>query len=718
MIKNILITLFLGLFSHTILAQNTLQVKVISKEFKEPIFGANVFIKGTNIGSTTDFDGLANIKNIKGGLQTIVVSYIGFETVSKKISFPRTNNLLVIELHENKESLDAIVIQSTRSKRSIAKIPTRIEVVGAEELGEKTAMNSANIAMVLRESTGIQMQQTSANSANQSIRIQGLDGRFTQLLKDGFPLFGGFSSGLSIMQIPPLDLQQIEIIKGSSSTLYGGGAIAGLVNLVSKKPKDQQELNIMFDYTSRNGKTANAFYSNKFNKFGLTLYTSANFQNIVDVNNDHFSDIPKVKSFSIHPSLFYYPNENETWRLSLNSSIENRIGGDVSVINGKPSVAHRFFEENKSERYATQLSYNNNISENKSFRFKNSLSYFKRHLLLPDFQFLGTQFATFTEATYNLYSEKLDWVFGGNIISENFKEEDKAILDRSYSKFTVGGFAQNTWKFTDNITLESGLRTDYNNNYGTFILPRTSLFIEFNDAVSSRIGGGLGYKIPTIFTEAAELRSYENVLPINANNFKAETSIGFNADINYKTNIFNDYVSLSFNQLFFYTKLENSLILKQKEAVYEFVNANKPLNSVGFETNLKLKYKDFVLFTNYAFNDVIMENHQKALTPKHSFGGVLMYEVHDAWRIGYEAYYKSAQFRNDNTKTPNYWTMGFMAIKTFKNISLYANFENFTDTKQQNYQSMILPPHNNPTFTDIWAPTDGFIFNTGILIKL
>ena len=95
-----------------------------------------------------------------------------------------------------------------------------------------------------------------------------------------------------------------------------------------------------------------------------------------------------------------------------------------------------------------------------------------------------------------------------------------------------------------------------------------------------------------------------------------------------------------------------------------------------------------------------------------------MYEVHDKWRIGYEAYYKSSQLRNDLIATPNYWTMGFMIMRTFGKISLYANFENFTDAKQQNYQSMIIPPHNNPTFTDIWAPTDGFIFNTGILIKL
>lgn len=718
MIKNILMILFIGLFSNTLLAQNKVQVKVISKETKEIIFGANVFVKNTKLGNTTDFDGLTTISNIKNGTQILLISYVGFKTVERKLVFPRNNSIVIIELDEDAETLETIVIQSTRSKRSIAKIPTRIEVVGAEELGEKAIMNSANIAMVLRESTGIQMQQTSANSANQSIRIQGLDGRFTQLLKDGFPLFGGFSSGLSIMQIPPLDLQQVEIIKGSSSTLYGGGAIAGLVNLVSKTPKTVQELDFMVDATSRNGKTVNVFYSKRQHKFGVTFYTSGNLQKATDVNADHFSDIPKVKSFSINPSFFYYPNEQETWRLSLNTSIENRIGGDVAVINGNSNLDHSFFEENKSERFATQITYNKNISENKTFNFKNSISYFKRDLILPSYQFLGKQFATFTEATYNVFSDRSEWIFGGNIITEKFTEDPTTSIDRSYTQNTFGGFAQNSYQFKEHITLESGLRTDYTSNYGVFMLPRASLFIEYTNEISSRIGGGLGYKIPTIFTEDAELRSYKNVLPIDSANFKAETSIGFNADVNYKTKIINDQVSLSFNQLFFYTQLKNSLILAQQGNDYQFINAGKTLNSIGFETNLKLKYSDFTLFTNYAFNDVKMDANQKSLTPKHSFGGVLMYEVEDNWRIGYEAYYKSSQLRTDLTETPNYWTMGFMVMKTFDKLTLYANFENFTDTKQQNYQSMIDAPHDNPSFTDIWAPTDGYIFNTGILLKL
>ena len=354
----------------------------------------------------------------------------------------------------------------------------------------------------------------------------------------------------------------------------------------------------------------------------------------------------------------------------------------------------------------------------KTINVKTSLSYFKRDLILPNYQFKGNQLVSFTEASFNTYKDGFDWVLGANLITEKFTEKPTSNIDRSYNQITYGAFAQNNWNINEKTILESGVRTDFTNNYGMFFLPKVSVFYKFNESFTSRIGGGLGYKVPTIFTEDSELRAFKNVLNIDPDNFKAETSIGFNLDFDYKTRILNDAVSLTFNQLFFFTSLKNTIVLAQNGSTYEFQNSNRKLNSYGFETNLKFKYKNLMLFTNYAFNNVKIGGKQKVLTPKHSLGGVLMYEVHGKWRIGYEAYYKSSQFRTDFTETPNYWTMGIMAMRTFDKISLYANFENFTDTKQSNYQPMVTAPHTDPTFTDIWAPTDGFVFNAGILIKL
>src|SRR6201989_1492470 len=184
--------------------------------------------------------------------------------------------LILMQAKEEGDELEAVVVSATRSSRTIANIPTRVEVISGEELDEKSNMKPGDIRMMLAESTGIQTQQTSATSGNSSIRIQGLDGKYTQIIRDGFPLYSGFSGGLGLMQIAPLDLKQIEVIKGSSSTLYGGGAIAGLVNLVSKTPTAKKELSFLANGTSAGGLDLSSFYSQKFNKVGLTVFGSFN----------------------------------------------------------------------------------------------------------------------------------------------------------------------------------------------------------------------------------------------------------------------------------------------------------------------------------------------------------------------------------------------------------------------------------------------------------
>ena len=113
---------------------------------------------------------------------------------------------------EKEEEIEEVILKSTRTSRTIANTPTRVETIELEEIDEKANMRPSNVAMILHESTGIAVQQTSATSGNSSIRIQCLDGRYTQILKDGFPSFGNFANGLSILEIPPIDLKQVEII--------------------------------------------------------------------------------------------------------------------------------------------------------------------------------------------------------------------------------------------------------------------------------------------------------------------------------------------------------------------------------------------------------------------------------------------------------------------------------------------------------------------------
>ncbi|WP_299009821.1 TonB-dependent receptor [uncultured Tenacibaculum sp.] len=718
--KNIFLnTLFLFVSIITFAQTSDISISVKDAETNEPLLGATVYFEELEKGAVTDFDGIATFTEIPNGNHIIKISYIGFKTIETTIDVG-TKKEFAFKLESGGNELDEVVIQSSRSTRTVRKIPTRIEFIGAEELSEKAVMNPTNISMVLRESTGIQMQQTSLSSANTNIRIQGLDGRYTQLLRDGFPLYGGFSSGLSILQIPPLDLKQFEIIKGSSSTLYGGGAIGGLINMVSKTPDEEPTLDIMLTQTQALGSTANVFYSKRNEKFGVSLYGSGHYQKAYDPDDDGFSNLPQTTSISFNPKFFYYPSEKTTFWFGLNGTYDDRIGGDITKIESGENGIHQYTEENLSKRLSSQVVYETQLDSVSSLNIKNSISFFDRELTIPDFTFDGKQTNTFTEINYQKSANKTDWIFGANLYTSDFDENDNATLQRDQTDITYGAFVNNIYDISDNWILETGLRADYNTDFGFFPLPRVSLLYKYDSGFSSRIGGGLGYKIPDIFTEEAEFINFENVLGIDKSSLNAERSYGVNLDFNYQTRLF-ETVGFSINQLFYVTAINDALLLNSTEnGFFQFENATDEILSKGAETNIKFTYKDFRWFLNYALIDTKLNylagNPQKPLTAKHNAGSVLMYES-EKWRIGYETFYTGKQFLSNGTETTDFVTMGLLLMRNFKFGSAFVNFENFTDRRQSRFSPLVLPPHDNPEFSEIYAPTDGFIFSVGVIIK-
>ena len=189
-------------------SQNTFKAIVKDSLTQEPVIGATAVLKGSKNGAATNLQGELSISNIPNGLHTIIISSIGYSTLEKEFNFP-VNFEPTIFLASSADQLEELIVEGTRSNKSIANIPTRVEVL-TEEIDEASTMDPSKIAHLITHSTGIQVQQTSATSNTANVRIQGLDGRYTQILKDGFPLYGGFSGSLSIMQIPPLDLRQVE----------------------------------------------------------------------------------------------------------------------------------------------------------------------------------------------------------------------------------------------------------------------------------------------------------------------------------------------------------------------------------------------------------------------------------------------------------------------------------------------------------------------------
>jgi outer membrane receptor for ferrienterochelin and colicins len=709
--------------------QTSLRVIIQDAETGKPLIGATAVLAPGSIGAVADTFGRLVLMVPTAGRYALTSSFVGYQTKTDSLTLPGNNSLVVQLVASEGEELEEVIVSSTRSNRSIDDIPTRIEAITGEELDEKSNMRPGDIRMQLNESTGIQVQQTSPVSANANIRIQGLDGRYTQILQDGLPLYSGFAAGLSILQIPPLNLRQVEVIKGSASTLYGGGAIAGLVNLITKRPTADRELSFMLNGTTARGLDLSGFWGQKWEKVGVTMFAARNTQREYDPGKTGFSALPNYERYTVNPRLYFYLNPTATLTVGAMGNWENRIGGDMQVLDDRTDNAHQYFERNRSDRIASQLQFDKRF-ERSVLTLKNSVSYFNRVITQPDYRFAGHQVASFTEASYTHTGTRSEWIGGGNLWTEQFTE-DGARQGRNYQYVTVGAFAQNNYTVRPWLTLETGLRGDYHNRFGFFALPRVSVLFKLSDKLTSRLGGGLGYKAPTIFTEDAESVAFRNVRPIDPATAQAETSIGGNFDVNYRTTLF-DVIDVSINQLFFYTKLDQALVLDipaiittgPSSTVYQFGNANGPIDSRGLETNLRLGYEAFKLYAGYSLVDTRRRysgtefNSAIPLTAKHRVNLVAVYELEGKFRLGLEAYYIGPKPLSTGETSRSYWLMGVMGERRWKHFSVFVNFENILNIRQDRYQTVILPPVYQPSFREVWAPLEGFVANGGLKLFL
>jgi outer membrane receptor for ferrienterochelin and colicins len=701
-------------------AQNSVQFILADAKSKESLIGATVLMVGKNNGATTDEKGIVHFKNIPNGNLLFEFSYVGYEKQTKTFDFPSENGKTIeILLNENMEDLEEIVVTTSRSSRTIANTPTRIEAISLEEIDEKSNMRPSNVSMLLHESTGIQVQQTSATSANSSIRIQGLDGRYTQLLKDGFANFGGFASGLSILDLPPLDLRQVEIIKGPASTLYGGGAIAGVVNFITKEPTDKREINLLWNQSLIGASDFGTFVSGKQGKIGYTFLGTANYHKAFDVDKDDFTEIPKTLAFTFAPKIWFYLNDKNTLSISNQTITQNRQGGDVNVIKNNGSAGHPFFETNKSIRNFTAIEFQSQVAVNKRLVAKQSFSIFNRAIDIPNYRFGGIQYNAYSDVSLTQKFTKHALITGANLVYDRFNENQSLSLQkRDFNLATVGIYIQDTWDATEKLAFENGLRVDYTGRFGAFALPRISALYKWNSAWSTRLSTGLGYKTPTMFTEQTESLAYQNVQNIS-DNLKAEKSIGGTFDINYKTHI-SDLI-IAVNQMFYYTEINKPLILQENLTHSFFVNADKSVQSKGFETNVKFILDPFKFFVGFTYTDAkgryLADNQTLPLIPKNKLNMTLMYEVHKNIKAGLEGYYSSGQQLSNKTTSPDFWELGFFIEKTFGKMAVYLNAENFTDTRQSRFKNVNEGTHTVPKFGEIWTHTEGRVFSGGIKYK-
>lgn len=200
------------------------------------------------------------------------------------------------------EEEEEIVVQATRLGRSVDSEAIRVEVVSREEIEEKILMTPGNISTLVAETPGVRVQSTSASLGASNVRMQGMPGRYTQILSDGLPLYGGQASSIGLMQIPPTDLGQVEVIKGSASALYGASALGEAINLVSRRPKPDANYELLINATSRGGQDITVYADGPASdQLGLSLTGGYHRQDRKDLDGDGWIDIAGYERKTLRP---------------------------------------------------------------------------------------------------------------------------------------------------------------------------------------------------------------------------------------------------------------------------------------------------------------------------------------------------------------------------------------------------------------------------------
>ncbi len=625
--------------------------------------------------------------------------------------------------HEHEHEVEIIQVNSTRSGRTVDSEPIRVEVINQEELTEKAIMRPGNISMLVAETGGVRVQTTSPALGSANIRLQGLYGRYTQLLNDGLPLYGGQAASIGLLQIPPTDLARVEIIKGSASSLYGGSAMGGVINLISRAPGDEFEAELLLNSTSRDGQDLTTYLASPLNNSsGVSMTAGAHHQAEQDFDNDGWIDMAGYERYTLRPRLFWESDNGARVYATVGAMTENRDGG--TRTNLLLSDGFDFQQNQDSERFDMGLTATGPLADTLTWNVRTS-AMTQQH---------AKQFGITTEddrhesylleSSISGYTVDMQWVVGAALQSERFESEDFPMFDFDYT--APGIFGQVDYDFSDNLSSSVSARLDDHSEFGQQLSPRVS-FLYRPALWTIRASYGQGYFAPTPFVEEIEAAGLSRLSPLsNIQEERAETA---SLDIGYQIDKLETKLTLFSSKVDGVTELVafSAQNIGELDRV-RLVNAEGESRIYGSEVLLRYKWNDFKVTASYLFLDATeyeqnTQSRQKlALTPKHSAGLVAMWERHGEFRVGFEAYYTGTQrldgnpYRNDSD---TYWHLGLMGEKTIGNISWFINFENLLDIRQTKEDPLVLPSRSaaGQWTTDIWSRNDGFIVNAGLRIR-
>jgi len=548
---------------------------ILDQSTKEPLIGVNVLIKKTNLGVATNTDGVFIIDNLPMDEFELQVSMIGYKAEEYKINLKRDDITdLTFELRPAMVEMGAVVVTGTNSLHLYENVSVKTEIIPGKLIRQQ---NACNLAQALGLQTGVMVENDCNNCNFTQVRILGFDGKYTQILIDGDPVVSSLGSVYGLEHYPEEMIEQIEIVKGGGSALYGAGAVAGTINFMTRRPA--------FNGTkiSYSGNSADGAYDQQVgaiaeiisddNNIGFYIYGSTRDRDAYDRNGDGYTELGILKNETIGFNGFIKPFGNSELQLSFHRIFEERRGGSEL---DKPFHEASIAEMVKHYKYGGKVKWIHKISPLLEYKINYAFSILDRDSYYgglsedtPEARLEALNYYGFSENPLHTGGMQLNYVSNSHLLTTGVQYDHDKLLDRSVANSlyyvdeifeNFGIFLQDEISFDDDATqLVAGVRFDNHSALENWVIsPRLNVKHKLFDVVTLRAGYTTGFKTPQIFDEDLHICGLEGTQRVirNSDGLKEERSSSFTLGVEYRD--FIGDIPVLFGVTGFYTKLKNA----------------------------------------------------------------------------------------------------------------------------------------------------------------
>ncbi len=533
------------------------------------------------------------------------------------------------------QSISEIVVTGTKTFKRKTESSVIVNIMDSKTLNN---LQVCNLSEGLKFQPGLRIETDCQTCNYTQLRMNGLQGGYSQILINGRPIFSPMMGLYGMEQLPVNMIERIEVVRGGGSSLYGSSAIGGTVNVITKLPKKSgYEINTFYQSVNGNANdfnlNGNATLVTKDKNAGLSLFVNKRNRDYLDVNGDNFSELPKLENNAFGMNAFYLPKENQKLEVSVSHLREYRFGGEMKDI---PPHLTMQSEERKHSIWLGSLDYQINFNQDKStlilysaFQNTDRTHYtgiypdspveIKNHLANPPY---GNSLARTLQGGFQVnhrldqfFKTKNVLTFGMEYISDQVNDEIKT-YNYKVNQHTkdLGSFIQSDWDITPQFNLLSGIRLDHHNLVDNLIWsPRLALLYKFKNNTQFRISYGSGFRAPQAFDSDLHIAfAGGGVSRVQlSRQLNEENSQSLSTSINYDKA--SDKFIAGFTLEAFYTHLRNAFVLQNIGQdsfgeIFEKRNGNGA-SVRGVTLELRANYNKMIqIETGFTLQNSLFEN--------------------------------------------------------------------------------------------------------------